>query len=85
MNRIRRSIVTAGIVAAVMLPGTALASSPGASCIGQQLSVYGPAYGAALGAQVAYEARDPGSIGVSRLGEWVSWAARSDRTACPVD
>jgi len=83
--RIRTMIVAGGLVTALAGAAPALASSPTASCLGQQLSVYGPTYGAELGHAVAFEARNPAVIGVDRLGEWVSGAALSDRTACPVD
>jgi hypothetical protein len=83
---IRRSIIGAAVAAFTLAaPMPANANSPTASCIGQQLSTYGPTYGAELGAAVSYEARHPESIGVERLGDWTSTAARSARTACPVD
>jgi len=72
-------------IASLALPVPAQASSPTASCIGQQLSVYGPTYGAELGEAVSYEARNPVVLGSSNLGGWVNVAARSPRDACPVD
>lgn len=39
------------------------------SCIGQQLSVYGPAFGADLGAAVSCEARHPEVFGTPNLGD----------------
>jgi hypothetical protein len=74
-----------GTVAVFSLAAPAQASSSTASCIGQQLSVYGPAFGADLGAAVAYEARNPEVLGTSNLGGWTNVAARSPRNACPVD
>lgn len=59
--------------------------SPTASCIGQQLSVLGPAYGAELGAAVSFEARNPEVLGVQQLGGWTSQTAQADRAACPVE
>ena len=83
---IRRSVAVAGAMAiALVAPTAARASSPTASCLGQQLSTFGPAYGAELGAAVSSEARHPGTIGVVRLGDWTSAAARADRNACPTD
>lgn len=81
----RRWIIGIGAVAAVVLPIPAQASSPTASCIGQQLSVFGPAYGAQLGAAVSYEARNPEVLGASNLGGWTSVAAQSPLDSCPVD
>jgi len=81
----RRWIVGIGAVAALVLPVPAQASSPTASCIGQQLSAYGPAFGADLGAAVSHEARNPEVLGTSNLGGWTNVAARADRDACPVD
>jgi hypothetical protein len=81
----RRWIVGIGTVTAVASPVPRQASSPAASCIGQQLSVYGPAFGADLGAAVSYEARNPEVLGTSNLGGWTNVAARSARGACPVD
>jgi len=78
-------IVGVGTVAVLALAAPAEASSPTASCIGQQLSVYGPSYGAELGAAVSFEARNPSVLGTSNLGGWVDVAARSPRDACPVD
>ena len=81
----RRWVVGMGAAAVLATAAPAHASSPTASCIGQQLSVYGPAYGADLGAAVSYEARNPSVLGASNLGGWASVAARSPRDACPVD
>jgi len=78
-------IVGVGTVTVLALAAPAEASSPTASCIGQQLSVYGPSYGSELGAAVSFEARNPSVLGTSNLGGWVSVAARSPRDACPVD
>jgi len=78
-------IVGVGTVAVFALAAPAEASSPTASCIGQQLSVYGPSYGAELGAAVSFEARNPSVLGTSNLGGWVDVAARTPRDACPVD
>ena len=83
--KVRRWIVGIGAVAALALPVPAHASSPTASCIGQQVSVFGPAFGADLGAAVSFEARNPEVLGTSNLGGWTSAAARSARDACPVD
>jgi hypothetical protein len=83
--RIRRWIIGFGALAMVALPVPVQASSPTASCVGQQLSVYGTTYGAELGAAVSYEARNPDVLGTSNLGGWVNVAARSPRDACPVD
>lgn len=83
--KMRRWIVGIGAVAALAPPAPAQASWPTASCIGQQLSVYGPAFGADLGAAVSYEARNPEVLGTSNLGGWTSVAARAPRDACPVD
>ena len=83
--RTRRWIVGVGTVAVLAMAAPAQASTPTASCIGQQLSTFGPAYGADLGAAVSYEARNPSVIGVANLGGWTSVAARSPRGACPVD
>ena len=82
---LRRWIIGIGAVAVVALPAPAQASSPTASCIGQQLSVYGPAFGADLGAAVSFEARNPEVLGTTNLGGWTNVAARSARDACPVD
>ena len=81
----RRWIVGIGTLAVLAMAAPAQASSPTASCIGQQLSVYGPAFGADLGAAVSSEARNPEVLGTSNLGGWTSVAARSPRDACPVD
>ena len=81
----RRWIVGIGAMAVLAMAAPAQASSPTASCIGQQLSVYGPTYGAELGAAVSFEARNPSVLGTSNLGGWTSVAARSPRDACPVD
>lgn len=81
----RRWIVGIGALAALASPAPVLASSPTASCIGQQLSVYGPSYGAELGAAVSYEARNPEVLGTTNLGGWTNVAARAARDACPVD
>jgi len=83
--KLRGWIVGIGMVLTLALPAPAHASAPTASCIGQQLSVYGPTYGADLGAAVSYEARNPEVLGTSNLGGWVDVAARSPRDACPVD
>jgi len=83
--RTRRWIVGVGAIAVLAMAAPAEASSPTASCIGQQLSTYGPAYGAELGAAVSFEARNPSVLGTSNLGGWVDVAARSPRDACPVD
>ena len=82
---IRRWIVGFGALGALWLPFPAQASTPAASCIGQQLSVLGPAYGAELGAAVSSEARHPGILGVQHLGDWASATAQADRTDCPVE
>jgi hypothetical protein len=81
----RRWIVGLGTVAVLAMAAPAQASTPTASCIGQQLSVYGPTFGADLGAAVSFEARNPSVLGTSNLGGWVSVAARSPQDACPVD
>jgi hypothetical protein len=81
----RRLIIGFGVIAVLATAAPAQASSPTASCIGQQLSTYGPAYGAELGAAVSFEARNPEVLGTSNLGGWTSVAARSPRNACPVD
>lgn len=81
----RRWIVGIGTVAVLAMAAPAQASSSTASCIGQQLSSYGPAYGAELGAAVSFEARNPSVLGTSNLGRWTNVAARSPRDACPVD
>jgi hypothetical protein len=81
----RRWIVVLGVMAVLALAAPAQASSPTASCIGQQLSTYGPAFGPDLGAAVSYEARNPEVLGTDNLGGWVNVAARSPRNACPVD
>lgn len=81
----RRSIVGIGTLAVLAMAAPVRASSPSVSCIGQQLSVYGPAYGSELGAAVSFEARNPSVLGTSNLGGWTSVAARSPRDACPVD
>ena len=83
--QVRRWIVGVGTVALIAMAAPAQASSPTASCIGQQLSVYGPAFGADLGAAVSYEARHPEVLGTPNLGGWTNVAARSPRNACPVD
>jgi hypothetical protein len=83
--RTRSWIVGIGTVAVLAMGAPAQASSPTASCIGQQLSVYGPAFGADLGAAVSYEARIPEVLGTSNLGGWTNVAARSPRNTCPVD
>jgi hypothetical protein len=85
MMKTRGWIVGIGTVAVLASAAPARASSPAASCIGQQLSVYGPSFGADLGAAVSFEARDPGVLGTSNLGGWTSAAARSARDACPVE
>lgn len=81
----RRWIVGSGTLAVLAMAAPVQASSPTASCIGQQLSTYDPAYGADLGAAVSFEARNPSVLGTSNLGGWTSVAARSPRNACPVD
>jgi hypothetical protein len=81
----RRWIAGIGVATVLATAAPANASSPTASCIGQQLSVYGPAYGRELGAAVSFEARNPDVLGTSTLGGWVNVAARSPREACPVD
>jgi len=81
----RSWIVGIGTVAVLALAAPAQASSPTASCIGQQVSTYGPAYGAELGAAVSYEAQNPDVLGTSNLGGWTSVAARAQRDACPVE
>jgi len=83
--RLRRIIIVIGALVALGLPVPAYASSPTASCIGQQLSAFGPAFGADLGAAVSYEARNPEVLGTSNLGGWTNVAARAERDACPVD
>ena len=83
--RIRRWIVGAGAVAVVAMAAPAQANSPTASCIGQQLSVSGPAFGADLGVAVSYEARHPEVLGTPNLGGWTNVAARAPRNGCPVD
>lgn len=85
MRKQRTWILAMGIAGSLAVAAPAQASSPTASCIGQQLSVYGPTYGVLLGQAVSYEARNPQVIGVDRLGQWVSGAALSDRPDCPVD
>jgi hypothetical protein len=82
---VRRWIVAGGVASILAAAAPAQASSPTGSCIGQQLSVYGPTYGAELGAAVSYEARNPQILGTSNLGGWTSVAARAPRDACPVD
>jgi hypothetical protein len=81
----RRWIVGIGAMAVLAMAAPAGASSSTASCLGQQLSVYGPTYGAGLGAAVSFEAQNPSVLGTSNLGGWTSVAARSPRNACPVD
>ena len=81
----RRWIVGIGAIAVLAMAAPAEASSPTASCLGQQLSVYGPTYGAELGAAVSFEAQNPSVLGTANLGGWTSVAARSPRDACPVD
>lgn len=83
--KLRRWIIGIGAVAAVALPVPAQASAKAASCIGQQLSVLGPTFGAELGAAVSFEARNPEVLGVQHLGAWTSQTARADRSACPVE
>ena len=83
--KLRGWIVGIGAVAALAMPVPAQASAPAASCVGQQQSVLGPAYGAQLGAAVSYEARNPGVLGVPHLGEWTSGTAQADRAACLVE
>ncbi|MEX0985116.1 MAG: hypothetical protein WD096_08705 [Actinomycetota bacterium] len=83
-TKARKMIATAalGLVIAGAVP--AQASSGAASCIGQALSTFGPAYGAALGAQIAYEAHNAGTIfGTRNLGAAVGAIAQADRAACP--
>jgi hypothetical protein len=82
---LRMWILGVGVASILAVATPAEASSPTASCIGQQLSVYGPTYGADLGAAVSYEARNPQVLGTSNLGGWTSGAARAPRDACPVD
>lgn len=72
-------------MAVLAMAAPAEASSSTASCLGQQLSVYGPTYGAGLDAAVSFEAQNPSVLGTSNLGGWTSVAARSPRNACPVD
>jgi len=83
--QISRWIVGVGAVTVVAMAAPAQASSPAASCIGQQLSVYGPMFGVDLGAAVSFEARQPEVLGTPNLGGWTSVAARAPRNACPVD
>jgi hypothetical protein len=85
MKKARRWIVGLGGIAVLAMTAPAGASSPTASCIGQQLSVYGPAYGSELGSAVSFEARNPGVLGTANLGGWTNVAARSPRDTCPVD
>lgn len=80
-----RWIVGIGAAVALALPLPARASASSASCVGQQLSVLGPAYGAELGAAVSLEARNPEVLGVQHLGDWTSQAAQADRTDCPIE
>ena len=83
--KMRTWIVGIGTVATLAITVPAEASSPASSCIGQQVSTLGPAYGAELGAAVSFEARNPEVLGVSHLGSWASSTARADRAACPVE
>ena len=83
--QMRTWIMGVGAVAMVAMAAPVQASSPTASCIGQQLSVYGPMFGADLGAAVSFEARHPEVLGTPNLGGWTSVAARAPRNACPVD
>jgi len=85
MMKTRRWIVGIGALAALALPVPAQASAPAASCIGQQLSMLGPAYGAELGAAVSFEARNPEVLRVQHLGGWTSQTALADRGVCPVE
>jgi hypothetical protein len=85
MKRTRIAIAAIGIVVALAAPTAAHASSAPASCVGQQVSALGPAYGAELGAAVSFEARHPEVLGATNLGGWASYAATSDPTACPAE
>ena len=82
----RRWIVGIGVMAMLAMAAPAQASSSTASCVGQQLSTYGPANGAELGAAVSFEARNPSVLGVVepwRAGPTLRRG--SPRDACPVD
>jgi hypothetical protein len=78
-----RWILGVGALAAILPAGPANAASPGASCVGQELSVLGPALGSELGAVVAFEARNPELEGRPNFGDEASELAHADRTACP--
>lgn len=82
--RKRIVLAVAGILPVSANP--ALAGVPAsASCPGQDLSVAGPAFGADLGAFIAFEARNPGLEGWANFGEEVSTFALSDRDDCPAE
>jgi hypothetical protein len=84
MKRIVGSIAAAALTVVIGGSAPAHAASPGASCVGQALSVYGPAFGADLGEQISLEARDPEAfLGTVNLGAWTAGFAQADRADCP--
>jgi hypothetical protein len=84
MKRMVGAIAAAAFVVGIGGSQPALAASPSASCVGQALSVYGPAFGADIGAQISLEARDPEAfLGTANLGRWTAGFAQADRAACP--
>ena len=82
MRKLRASIVV-GLSALATSATPAMAVSPQASCVGQALSMYGPAFGRDLGQQISFEARNPETIGAPTFGAGVSFVAHADRTGCP--
>ena len=79
----RSWVLALGVAGLLAIAVPASGAPSGASCVGQALSVFGPTFGSDLGAQIAFEARNPDTIGGGNFGEVVSSVARADRQACP--
>jgi hypothetical protein len=83
MKSARMVIAALAIAAPIAIASPAAAASTGASCVGQALSAFGPAFGSDLGHQIAFEAQNPETVGGATLGAVVSFVAQADRSACP--
>ena len=79
----RRWVIGLGAAVVLGSPLAADAAAPAASCVGQALSVFGPAFGSSLGQQVAFEAQHPEVLGAPNLGAAVAGLTQADRADCP--